>query len=69
LAGLPALERFVQGSAAAASRGDLSSAVAATTAQALRDKQTQLTQSEQDIQEQWIALELLTGTLLGESER
>lgn len=69
LAGLPALERFVQASAAAASRGDLSSAVAATTAQALRDKQTQLTQSEQDIQEQWIALELLTGTLLGEPQR
>lgn len=69
LAGLPALERFVQASAAAASRGDLSSAVAATTAQALRDKQTQLMQSEQDIQEQWIALELLTGTLLGEPQQ
>ena len=64
LAGLPALERFVAGSTHAAARGDLSPAIAATAAQALRDKQEQLVQSEQDIQEQWIALELLTGTPL-----
>jgi outer membrane protein TolC len=64
LSGLPLLERFVKASTQAASRGDLSPATAATAAQALRDKQTQLAQNEQDIQAQWIALELLTGTPL-----
>jgi outer membrane protein, heavy metal efflux system len=61
LAHLPALHRFAASSAEAASRGDLSSATAATAAQALRDQLTQLAQTEQDIQVQWIALELLTG--------
>ena len=62
--GLPALERFVEATSRAASKGDLSPAIAATAAQAWRDKQIQLMQSERDIQEQWIALELLTGTPL-----
>jgi cobalt-zinc-cadmium efflux system outer membrane protein len=61
---LPALERFVESSTRAAGRGDLAPAGAATAAQVLRDKQTLLAQSEQDIQVQWIALELLTGTPL-----
>ena len=69
LAALPALVRFVESSSQAASRGDLSPATAATATQALRDKQTQLTQSEQDIQVQWIALELLNGTPLEELAR
>ena len=64
LTGLPVLERFVEASTHAARRGDLSPASAATAAQALRDKQTQLAHSEQDIQAQWIALELLTGSPL-----
>jgi len=64
LSGLPVLERFVEASTHAARRGDLSPASAATAAQALRDKQTQLARSAQDIQAQWIALELLTGSPL-----
>jgi outer membrane protein TolC len=64
LSGLPVLERFVEASTHAARRGDRSPASAATAAQALRDKQTQLAHSEQDIQAQWIALELLTGSPL-----
>jgi cobalt-zinc-cadmium efflux system outer membrane protein len=64
VSGLPDLERFVEASTRAASRGDLSLAFAATATQALRDKQTQLARSEQDIDVQWIALELLTGTPL-----
>lgn len=64
LAGLPALEVFFEATSRAASQGDLSPAIAATAAQAWRDKQIQLVQSERDIQEQWIALELLTGTPL-----
>lgn len=61
LAGLPGLDRFVQANRAAAARGDLSLAAAEATGQALRDKQLQLVQAEQDIREQTIALELLTG--------
>lgn len=60
---LPPAQRFADASTAAASRGDLSRATAEAAAQALRDKQILLTQSEQAIAEQMIALELLTGTL------
>jgi outer membrane protein, heavy metal efflux system len=66
LSRLPELERFVQGSAHAANRGDLPPPTALAAAQGLRDKQLQLAQNEQDIRQQWIALELLTGApLLG----
>jgi outer membrane protein TolC len=60
---LPASERFAQASRAAAARGDLSLATAQTAEQALRDKRIALSQTEQAIAEQMIALELLTGTL------
>ena len=61
VANLPALARFAAASRRAADRGDLAPATAETAEQALRDKQALLTQSEQDIGEQMIALELLTG--------
>lgn len=59
---LPALEKFADASRRAANRGDLAPATAQSAAQALRDKQALLTQSNQAIAEQTIALELLTGT-------
>ncbi|WP_336961400.1 TolC family protein [Sphingobium aquiterrae] len=59
---LPAAMDYARTVRRAADRGDLSKATAESAEQALRDKQTQLTQSEQDIAEQMIALELLTGT-------
>lgn len=58
---LPAARHFAEASRQAADRGDLSQATAQTAEQALRDKQILLAQSEQDITEQTIALELLTG--------
>ena len=64
LSQLPELERFVQGSTDAANRGDLPPPTALAAAQALRGKEMQLAQNEQDIQQQWIALELLTGAPL-----
>ncbi len=62
LKGLPALRTFAAATARAAARGDLASATAQTAAQSLRDQETLLTQTIQDILEQMIALELLTGT-------
>ncbi len=59
---LPALEQFAAAGRRAANRGDLSPATAETGEQALRDKRLLLAQSAQDIAEQTIALELLTGT-------
>lgn len=59
---LPALRRFAGASREAAARGDLALAAAELAEQAQRDKQALLAQSEQDIAEQIIALELLTGT-------
>ena len=59
---LPALQKFAAANRRAASRGDLSLATAETAEQALRDKQALLAQAEQDLIEQTIALELLTGT-------
>ena len=47
VARLPELERFVQGTAVAASRGDLPPPTAVAAAQALRDKQVQLAQNDQ----------------------
>jgi outer membrane protein TolC len=58
---LPALERFARANRRAADRGDLADNSAITAEQALRDKQILLAQAERDIQEQTIALELLTG--------
>ena len=63
LGDLPAIRRFAEATRRAADRGDLAASAAETAEQALRDKQTLLLQSEQDIAEQMIALELLTGTL------
>jgi outer membrane protein, heavy metal efflux system len=60
---LPSATRYAEASRRAAARGDMSEAAAQIAEQALRDKQTLLAQSEQDIAEQMIALELLTGTL------
>jgi outer membrane protein, heavy metal efflux system len=59
---IPPLARIAEASRRAADRGDLAPAAAETTEQALRDKQILLNQSERDIAEQMIALELLTGT-------
>ena len=60
---VPAARRYAEATRRAATRGDLSIATAETAEQAERDKQALLLQSEQDIAEQMIALELLTGTL------
>lgn len=60
---LPAAIRFAEASRRAADRGDLALATAETAEQAARDKQVLLAASEQDIVEQTIALELLTGAL------
>ena len=62
LKGLPVLHTFAEATARAAKRGDLAPATAQTAAQSLRDQQILLTQTTQDLQEQTIALELLTGT-------
>lgn len=61
LADLPAAQGFSDKTAKAAERGDLSPATAEAAAQALRDKQSQVYQAEQDISELTISLELLTG--------
>ncbi|WP_404366142.1 TolC family protein [Sphingomonas sp. MMS24-J45] len=60
---MPAAHRYAEATRRAATRGDLSIATAEAAEQAERDKQALLLQSEQDIAEQMIALELLTGTL------
>lgn len=62
LADLPALQRFAEASRRAANRGDIAPATAETAEQAVRDKQLLLAQAEQDLAEQAIALELLTGS-------
>ncbi|PTS88029.1 transporter [Sphingomonas sp. HMWF008] len=60
---MPAAHGYAEATRRAATRGDLSIATAEAAEQADRDKQALLLQSEQDIAEQMIALELLTGTL------
>ena len=62
LKGLPVLRTFADATARAAKRGDLAPATAQTAAQSLRDQETLLTQTTQDVEEQTIALELLAGT-------
>ena len=59
---LPLARRFAQASRRAADRGDLARSAAETAEQALRDREATVAQAEQDIAEQMIALELLTGT-------
>lgn len=61
IAQMPALERFVASTERAAKRGDLAPATADTAAQALRDRRLTLRQLDQQIAEQTIALELLSG--------
>ena len=62
LADLPALTRFATASRRAANRGDLAASTAETAEQAVRDRELVMTQTSQDLGEQMIALELLTGT-------
>ena len=62
-ADIPAIERFARATGRAARRGDLAMATAQTAEAALRDKQLLLGQADQAIEEQMIALELLTGAL------
>lgn len=62
LKGIQALRTFAAATARAAKRGDLAPATAQTAAQSLRDQETLLTQTTQDVEEQTVALELLTGT-------
>jgi outer membrane protein TolC len=61
IAQMPALERFAASTERAAKRGDLAPATADTAAQALRDRRLTLRQLDQQIAEQTIALELLSG--------
>jgi outer membrane protein TolC len=58
---MPALERYAQATQRAARRGDLAAATADTAGQAVRDRRLTLLQLDQQIAEQTIALELLSG--------
>jgi outer membrane protein TolC len=58
---MPELERYAAATGRAARRGDLALATADTAAQALRDRRLTLLQLDQQIAEQTIALELLSG--------
>lgn len=58
---MPALRDYADSAARAARRGDLAPAAAETAAQALRDRRLSLLQLDQQIAEQTIALELLSG--------
>ena len=59
--GLPVLQRQAEATARAVSRGDLSKAAAMTAAQQLRDRRLVVAQARLAIEEQTIALELLSG--------
>lgn len=61
-AGLPALQRLAEASGRASGRGDLSLAGAMTAMQQLRDRQLVVAQAWLAIEEQTIALEILSGT-------
>ena len=65
LDGIGQIGHFATASSRAAKRGDLALETAQNAEQALRDRQIQLAQAQQDIAEQTIALELLTGTPKG----
>jgi len=58
---LPELENYAEATGRAARRGDIAPATADTALQALRDRHLTLLQLEQQIAEQTIALELLSG--------
>lgn len=58
---MPEIRQFAEASARAAKRGDLTPAIAASAAQTLRDRSFTLSQLDQKIAEQTIALELLSG--------
>jgi outer membrane protein TolC len=58
---MPALERYANATRRAATRGDISEATAETAEQAVRDREIAYLQLDQQIAEQTIALELLSG--------
>lgn len=58
---MPALQRYAAATRRAASRGDISVATAETAEQAVRDREITFVQLDQQIAEQTIALELLSG--------
>ena len=58
---MPALQRYAAATRRAASRGDISQATADTADQAVRDREIAFLQLDQQIEEQTIALELLSG--------
>ncbi len=59
--GLSEIRRYAQAARRAADRGDLSLETAETAEQTLRDRLMAIAKSQEDIREQTIALELLTG--------
>jgi outer membrane protein TolC len=61
-AGLAQFQHYAEAAQRAAQRGDLSLETAQNAEQTLRDREIAITQSEEAIREQSIALELLTGT-------
>lgn len=58
---IPAITAFAEANGRAARAGDIAAAAAETAVQALRDRQLELLQLDQQIAEQTIALELLSG--------
>lgn len=58
---MPALQRYAEATRRAAVRGDISEATAETAEQAVRDREIAYLQLDQQIAEQTIALELLSG--------
>ena len=58
---MPALQHYALATRRAAARGDISQATADTAEQAVRDRETAFLQLDQQIEEQTIALELLSG--------
>jgi outer membrane protein, heavy metal efflux system len=58
---MPALQRYADATRRAAARGDISMATAETAEQAVRDRELAFLQLDQQIAEQTIALELLSG--------
>ena len=62
IAQMPALRRYAEATERAAARGDLAPATADAAQQALRDRTLTLDQLDQQIAEQTIALELLSGS-------
>lgn len=58
---MPALQRYAAATRRAAARGDISEATAETAEQSVRDREISFLQLEQQIEEQTIALELLSG--------